>query len=84
MLLISLLSPLHVAPASRNEYQSIRLQLESEDVPPLMPGLPVRTFHQLPPADQAAMEKKRLAGQLLLQFFSRLFCYYSTAQMQRI
>lgn len=48
-------------PASRNEYQSIRLQLESETIPPERPGDPPRSFHSLLPADQAALEKKRLA-----------------------
>lgn len=49
-------------PASRNEYQSIRLQLESEVVPGMRPSDPTRTFHQLLPHEQASMEKKRLAG----------------------
>ena len=49
-------------PASRNEYQSIRLQLESETLPPENPGGPPRLFHQLGPADQAAMERRRVAG----------------------
>lgn len=49
-------------PASRNEYQSIRLQLESETLPGLTPNDPPRTFHQLSAADQASMEKKRLSG----------------------
>ena len=49
-------------PASRNEYQSIRLQLESETLPSETPGGPPRLFHQFSPADQAAMEKRRVAG----------------------
>ncbi len=53
----------HTVPASRNEYQSIRMQLESETIPPERPGDPPRSFHSLHPVDQAAMEKKRLAGQ---------------------
>ena len=60
---------LYLVPASRNEYQSIRLQLESEDVPPLQPGDTPRTFHQLPAAEQASMEKKRLAGKLLAYIY---------------
>ena len=55
-----ILSPL--VPASRNELQSIRLQLESETFPPERPGDPPRSFHSLPPVEQANMEKKRLAG----------------------
>lgn len=51
-------------PASRNEYQSIRLQLESETLPPERPGDPPRSFHSLPPMEQASMEKKRLAGKM--------------------
>ena len=57
-------------PASRNEYQSIRLQLESEDVPPIRQGDPPRTFHQLPAAEQASMEKKRLAGESSLSLLT--------------
>eukprot|EP00731_Ephydatia_muelleri_P013540 Em0007g850a len=48
-------------PASRNEYQSIRLQLESETLPSETPGGPPRLFHQFSLADQAAMEKRRVA-----------------------
>ena len=55
----SLLLPV---PASRNEFQSIRLQLESETLPPERPGDPPRSFHSLTPVEQASMEKKRLAG----------------------
>lgn len=55
--------PIPTVPASRNEYQSIRLQLESETIPPERPGDPPRSFHSLLPADQAALEKKRLAGE---------------------
>ena len=51
-------------PASRNEYQSIRLQLESETFPAERPGDPPRSFHSLPPIEQAGLEKKRLAGGL--------------------
>ena len=48
-------------PASRNEYQTIRLQLESEKIPPVRPGDPPVNFHSLPPYEQASLEKKRLA-----------------------
>lgn len=51
-----------LVPASRNEYQSIKLQLESETLPGLAPGDPPRSYHQLPPIEQASIEKKRLAG----------------------
>ena len=51
-----------IVPASRNEYQSIKLQLESERLPGLAPGDPPRSFHQLLPYEQANIEKKRLAG----------------------
>jgi DNA polymerase epsilon subunit 1 len=47
-------------PASRNEHQSIRLQLESETFPGYTPSDPSRTFHQMSAAEQAAIEKKRL------------------------
>ena len=48
-------------PASRNEYQTIRLQLESEKVQGPKPGDPQTNFHSLPPHEQALREKKRLA-----------------------
>ena len=47
-------------PASRNEYQTIRLQLESEKIPGSIPGEPLK-FHSLPPQEQAQLEKRRLA-----------------------
>ncbi|EDO36342.1 predicted protein, partial [Nematostella vectensis] len=47
-------------PASRNEYQTIRQQLEAERIPGLNPGDAPRSFHQLSTAEQAQMEKKRL------------------------
>ncbi len=49
-------------PASRNEYQTIRLQLESETFPPERPGDKMKSFHSLPPLEQSQLEKKRLAG----------------------
>lgn len=49
-------------PASRNEFQTIRQQLEVEKIPSLKPGDPPRTFHSLPLAEQAQLEKKRLSG----------------------
>ena len=51
-------------PASRNEYQSIKLQLESETFPPDRFGTKPRSFHSLPVQEQAQLEKKRLQGQL--------------------
>lgn len=53
-------------PASRNEYQTIRLQLESETFPPENPGDKPKSFHSLPPQEQAQLEKKRLAGELCM------------------
>ena len=52
-------SPIPV-PASRNEYQTIRLQLESETIQGPQPGDPPTNFHSLPPYEQASLEKKRL------------------------
>ncbi|XP_037818567.1 DNA polymerase epsilon catalytic subunit 1 [Lucilia sericata] len=48
-------------PASRNEFQRIQQQLETEKFPPLFPGGPQRAFHELSKEDQAAYEKKRLS-----------------------
>ncbi|XP_033110052.1 DNA polymerase epsilon catalytic subunit A-like isoform X2 [Anneissia japonica] len=48
-------------PASRSEYYRIQQQLESERIPPLMPGGPPRVFHELTKEEQATMERKRLA-----------------------
>lgn len=48
-------------PASRNEFQRIQQQLETEKFPPLFPGGPHRAFHQLSREDQATFEKKRLS-----------------------
>ncbi|XP_049530617.1 DNA polymerase epsilon catalytic subunit 1 [Anopheles darlingi] len=48
-------------PASRNEFQRIQQQLETEKFPPLFPGGAQRAFHELSREDQAAYEKKRLA-----------------------
>ncbi|XP_012159069.1 DNA polymerase epsilon catalytic subunit A [Ceratitis capitata] len=47
-------------PATRNEFQRIQQQLETEKFPPLFPGGPTRAFHELSREDQAAYEKKRL------------------------
>ncbi|KAL9894607.1 DNA polymerase epsilon catalytic subunit 1 isoform 1-T1 [Glossina fuscipes fuscipes] len=47
-------------PASRNEFQRIQQQLETEKFPSLFPGGPIRAFHELSKEDQAAYEKKRL------------------------
>ena len=47
-------------PASKNEFQRIQQQLETEKFPPLFPNGPVRAFHELSKEDQAAYEKKRL------------------------
>ena len=59
--LINILRVSFSAPASRNEYQTIRLQLESETIPPARPGDSAVNFHSLPLYEQAALEKKRLA-----------------------
>lgn len=48
-------------PASKNEYQRIQQQLETEKFPPLFPNGPTRAFHELSKEDQAAYEKKRLS-----------------------
>ncbi|CAH2007055.1 unnamed protein product [Acanthoscelides obtectus] len=48
-------------PASRNEYQRIQQQLETEKFPPAFPGGPPRAFHQLSRQEQADLEKKRLS-----------------------
>lgn len=50
-----------VMPASRNEFQRIQQQLETEKFPPQFPGGPHRAFHELSREDQAAYEKKRLS-----------------------
>ena len=51
-----------LVPASRNEYQTIKQQLEVEKIPGVNPGDPHRSFHSLSLAEQAQMEKKRLQG----------------------
>ena len=48
-------------PATRNEFQRIQQQLETEKFPPLFPGGPTRAFHELSKEDQAEYEKKRLS-----------------------
>jgi len=50
-----------VMPASRNEFQRIKQQLEMEKFPPANPGEAPRAFHQLSKEEQAAVEKKRLS-----------------------
>ena len=55
-------SVISLAPASYNEYQNIKQQLEVETVAGDNPGDPPRPFHSLPPQEQARMGKKRLAG----------------------
>uniref|UniRef100_A0A1B6LUL8 DNA polymerase epsilon catalytic subunit n=1 Tax=Graphocephala atropunctata TaxID=36148 RepID=A0A1B6LUL8_9HEMI len=47
-------------PATRNEFERIKQQLETEKFPPQFPGGPVRAFHQLGREEQATVEKKRL------------------------
>lgn len=47
-------------PASRNEFQRIKHQLETEKFPPVIPDGPPRAFHQLSREEQALHEKKRL------------------------
>ena len=51
-------------PATRNEYQTIKQQLEVEKIPGVNPGDPTRSFHSLTLAEQAQMEKKRLQGKM--------------------
>ncbi|XP_055847285.1 DNA polymerase epsilon catalytic subunit 1 isoform X2 [Episyrphus balteatus] len=48
-------------PATKNELQRIKQQLEMEKFPPLQAGGSVRSFHELAQEDQAACEKKRLS-----------------------
>ena len=52
-----------IVPASRSEYHHIKHQLEAENIPGESPGDPPRSFHSLPPVEQARLEKKRLAGE---------------------
>uniref|UniRef100_A0A336MSN0 DNA polymerase epsilon catalytic subunit n=1 Tax=Culicoides sonorensis TaxID=179676 RepID=A0A336MSN0_CULSO len=47
-------------PATKNEFQRIQQQLETEKFPPILPGGPQRAFHELSKEDQAAYEMKRL------------------------
>ncbi|XP_065339696.1 DNA polymerase epsilon catalytic subunit 1 [Cloeon dipterum] len=48
-------------PASLNELQRIRAQLETERFPPVFPGGRPRALHELNPDERAALEKKRLS-----------------------
>jgi DNA polymerase epsilon subunit 1 len=57
------------APASRNEYHTIKQQLEVEKMPGLEPGDPPRSFHSLTNAERAQVEKKRLSGLLISLYF---------------
>lgn len=57
-----------LVPASRNEYQTIKQQLEAEKIPALKPGDPPRSFHSLMLSEQAQLEKKRLAGKFFIKF----------------
>ena len=64
-------------PATRNEFYRIQQQLENEKFPPQYPDGPARAFHELPREEQAASEKKRLAGKLIkrsLVIYFFLFC----------
>lgn len=47
-------------PATRNEFERIKQQLETEKFPSQFPGGPLRAFHQLNREERAAVEKKRL------------------------
>lgn len=49
-----------LVPASRNEFQRLQQQLESEKFPPIVPGGQPRAFHNLTKEEQASYEKKRL------------------------
>ena len=66
---------LRTVPASRNEYQTIRLQLESETFPGERPGDKPRSFHSLSPQEQAQLEKKRLAGEKLFVCIVFIACW---------
>lgn len=67
---------LFLAPASRNEYQTIKQQLEVEKIPGLEPGDPPRSFHSLTNVERAQMEKKRLAGFLNEFYFCPLSLFF--------
>lgn len=56
-------------PATRNEFYRIQQQLENEKFPPQYPDGPLRAFHELSKEEQAAIEKKRLAGRRSFFFF---------------
>ena len=56
-------------PASRNEYQTIKQQLEVEKIPGINPGDPPRSFHSLTLPEQAQLEKKRLQGMFCADSF---------------
>ncbi|XP_004343753.2 DNA polymerase epsilon catalytic subunit [Capsaspora owczarzaki ATCC 30864] len=47
-------------PATRSEYEMIKLQLEAERVPGLQPGDPTRSYHELPSEEQVSLLKDRL------------------------
>ncbi|KAJ6622010.1 DNA polymerase epsilon catalytic subunit 1 [Pseudolycoriella hygida] len=47
-------------PATKNEFQRIQQQLETEKFPPMYPDGPARAFHELTREEQAGFEKKRL------------------------
>lgn len=49
-----------IVPATKNEYQRIQQQLETEKFPPQFPGGQARAFHQLNRLERAELEKKRL------------------------
>ena len=72
-------------PASRNEYHTIKLQLEAEKIPGLKPGDPPRAFHSLTLAEQASLEKKRLAGIYGAEVENSLFTHDTVCpKLQRI
>lgn len=48
-------------PATKNEYHRIQQQLENEKFQAVVPGGPLRAFHELSSEEQAIYEKKRLA-----------------------
>lgn len=51
-----------LVPATKNEYHRIQQQLENEKFQAVVPGGPLRAFHELSSEEQAIYEKKRLAG----------------------
>lgn len=62
-------------PASKNEFQRIQQQLETEKFPPIVPNGPTRAFHELSKIDQAAYEKQRLNNYCRYVMYNICFKY---------